>query len=138
MSTPFKELNATSDSFDHIHGLSRIAGSTRRDPGTVSVLSVKQSRPVQYTVNLLRVCLNTITGCYVTQVLPQQSAFLWFQLHSCRFSLPSTSANLVRCSLTERAINVLRLARGRPRNTLMARNAREICNFFAHLYLHNG
>ena len=28
--------------------------------------------------------------------------------------------------------------RGRPRNTLMARNAREICNFFAHLYLHNG
>ena len=24
------------------------------------------------------------------------------------------------------------------RNTLMARNAREICNFFAHLYLHNG
>ena len=23
------------------------------------------------------------------------------------------------------------------RNTLMARNAREICNFFAHLYLHN-
>ena len=25
--------------------------------------------------------------------------------------------------------------RGRPRNTLMARNAREICNFFAHLYL---
>ena len=22
--------------------------------------------------------------------------------------------------------------------TLMARNAREICNFFAHLYLHNG
>ena len=28
--------------------------------------------------------------------------------------------------------------RGRPRNTLMARNAREICNFFANLYLHNG
>ena len=28
--------------------------------------------------------------------------------------------------------------RGRPRNTLMARNAREICNLFAHLYLHNG
>ena len=27
--------------------------------------------------------------------------------------------------------------RGRLRNTLMARNAREICNFFAHLYLHN-
>ena len=24
------------------------------------------------------------------------------------------------------------------RNTLMARNAREICNYFAHLYLHNG
>ena len=24
------------------------------------------------------------------------------------------------------------------RNTLMARNAREICNVFAHLYLHNG
>ena len=24
------------------------------------------------------------------------------------------------------------------RNTLMARKAREICNFFAHLYLHNG
>ena len=24
------------------------------------------------------------------------------------------------------------------RDTLMARNAREICNFFAHLYLHNG
>ena len=24
------------------------------------------------------------------------------------------------------------------RNTLMARNAREICNFFAYLYLHNG
>ena len=24
------------------------------------------------------------------------------------------------------------------RNTLMARNAREICNFFSHLYLHNG
>ena len=33
-----------------------------------------------------------------------------------------------------RAINILRLA---SRNTLMARNAREICNFFAHLYLHN-
>ena len=24
------------------------------------------------------------------------------------------------------------------RNTLMASNAREICNFFVHLYLHNG
>ena len=24
------------------------------------------------------------------------------------------------------------------RNTVMARNAQEICNFFAHLYLHNG
>ena len=24
------------------------------------------------------------------------------------------------------------------RNTLMARNAREICNFFAHLYLHKA
>ena len=24
------------------------------------------------------------------------------------------------------------------RNTLMARNAREVCNYFAHLYLHNG
>ena len=28
--------------------------------------------------------------------------------------------------------------RERPRNTLLARNAREICNFFAHLYLYNG
>ena len=55
------------------------------------------------------------------------------------------SVRFIRCGDTSVQRNCIFPGRYAPltyyedsRNMFMARNAREMCNFFAHLYLHNG